>query len=212
MFCDNCGQELADDAKFCSKCGNVIKTKCKNIYLALILTFLITGLGSVYAGNIKKGAVLFLARLVFIVLGGYIANFFIILSILVWAYAFYEAYCDVQIANGHKNPKLLDDFQKWDQKGKTIAILIICVISIVLIFSCVGIPIIDNYTPEDLSNYHHHYSSGGGSSSSSHSSHYGGVDTSPNTVAKNDPDSYYDYYDYGDNDKIDEYLESQGFD
>ena len=171
------------------------------------MTFFITGIGSVYAGNIKKGLVLFLARFVFILVGGFIANFFIILSILVWAYAFYEAYRDVQIANGHKNPKLIDDFQKWNQKSKTIAILITCVILAVVIFGCVGITIIDNYTPEDLSNYHHH-----SSSSSSHSSHYGGVDTSPNTVAKNDPGSYYDYYEYGDNDKIDEYLESQGFD
>ncbi len=207
MFCNNCGCELADNSTFCSKCGNKIKTKSKNIYLALILTFFITGLGSVYAGNIKKGLVLFLARFVFILVGGVIANFFIILSILVWAYAFYEAYRDVQIANGHKNPKLIDDFQKWNQKSKTIAILITCVILAVVIFGCVGITIIDNYTPEDLSNYHHHSSSG-----SSHSSHYGGVDTSPNTVAKNDPGSYYDYYEYGDNDKIDEYLESQGFD
>ena len=207
MFCNNCGCELADNATFCSKCGNKIKTKSKNIYLALILTFFITGIGSVYAGNIKKGLVLFLARFVFILVGGFIANFFIILSILVWAYAFYEAYRDVQIANGHKNPKLIDDFQKWNQKSKTIAILITCVILAVVIFGCVGITIIDNYTPEDLSNYHHH-----SSSSSSHSSHYGGVDTSPNTVAKNDPGSYYDYYEYGDNDKIDEYLESQGFD
>ena len=135
----------------------------------------------------------------FIVLGGYMANFFIVLSILVWTYAFYEVYYDVQIANGHKNPKLIDDFQKWDQKSKTIAILITCVILIVMIFSWVGIVITDNYSPEDLTNYHH------SCSSSSHSSHYGEVDTSPNTIAKNDPGSYYDYYDYGDNDEIDEY-------
>ena len=209
MFCDNCGDELPDDARFCSKCGSVIKTKSKNIYLALILTFLMTGFGSVYAGDIKKGAILFLARIVFIVLGAYIANFFIVLSILVWAYAFYEVYYDVQIANGHKNPNLIDDFQKWDQKGKIIAILITCVISIVIVFTCVGIVIVDNYSPEDLTNYHHSSSS---SSHSSHSSHYGGVDTSPNTIAKNDPGSYYDYYDYGDNDEIDEYLESEGYD
>ena len=44
------------------------------------------------------------------------------------------------------------------------------------------------------------------------SSHYGGVNGYPHTVAKNDPDWYYDHYDYGDYDKIDEYLESQGYD
>ena len=40
---------------------------------------------------------------------------------------------------------------------------------------------------------------------------YQGVDDSPYTLAKNDPDWYYDHYDYGDYDKIDEYLESQGY-
>lgn len=49
-------------------------------------------------------------------------------------------------------------------------------------------------------------SSGGGGS------HYGGVDTSPYGLAKNDPGAYYDHYEYGDNYDIDDYLESQGFD
>lgn len=31
-------------------------------------------------------------------------------------------------------------------------------------------------------------------------------------IAKKDSDWFYDHYDYGDNDKIDEYLESQGYD
>lgn len=43
-------------------------------------------------------------------------------------------------------------------------------------------------------------------------SHYRGVDTSPDTIAKNDPDSYYDYYEYGDNPDVDDYLESEGYD
>ena len=46
----------------------------------------------------------------------------------------------------------------------------------------------------------------------SYPSHYGGVDTSPDTIAKNDPDSYYDYYEYGDNPDVDDYLESEGYD
>ena len=54
-------------------------------------------------------------------------------------------------------------------------------------------------------NYHEYYPSSG------LSSHYG-VDTSPSTIARNDPDWYYDHYEYGDNPKIDDYLESQGYD
>nr|WP_295163263.1 hypothetical protein [uncultured Methanobrevibacter sp.] len=54
-------------------------------------------------------------------------------------------------------------------------------------------------------------SSPSSSSGSSSGSHYG-VDTSPYGLAKNDPGAYYDHYEYGDNYKIDDYLESQGFD
>jgi hypothetical protein len=38
------------------------------------------------------------------------------------------------------------------------------------------------------------------------------VDDSPYTIARNDPDWYYDHYEYGDNYAIDDYLESQGYD
>lgn len=55
-------------------------------------------------------------------------------------------------------------------------------------------------------NYHDY------SYSSSSSGHYRGVDDSPYSIARKDPDWYYDHYDYGDYDKIDEYLESHGYD
>ena len=42
--------------------------------------------------------------------------------------------------------------------------------------------------------------------------HYGGVDTSPRAIASTSPDWFYDSYDYGDYDDIDEYLESEGYD
>ena len=50
MFCENCGTELADNATFCSNCGNRVGVnRKKNIYIALVLTFILTGLGSIYA-------------------------------------------------------------------------------------------------------------------------------------------------------------------
>ncbi len=42
----------------------------------------------------------------------------------------------------------------------------------------------------------------GSSSYEGSSSHYKGADTSSNTLTKNDPDSYYDHYEYGDNPNI----------
>ena len=210
MYCDNCGTELADGASFCSNCGNKVKRNHKNVYLALLLTFILTGLGSVYAGNTKNGLILFAVRIVTAIFGLFV-NILLVFSVLVWAYAFYEAYKDVQIANGHSNPKLLDDFNGWNQNTKIISVLIIVIILIFTVGGCMSVLSLNTHNSGD-SDTHYYISDSGSGSSSSHSSHYGGVDDSPRTIAKNDPDWYYDHYDYGDNDKIDEYLESEGYD
>lgn len=210
MYCETCGAELPDDAGFCSSCGKKIEKKHKNIYIALVLTFILTGLGSIYAGNAKKGLVLLIVRLALGIIGVFISAFFA-LSIIVWAYAFYEAYRDVQTANGRRNPKLVDDFKGWDRNRQIITILIVFIILIFTVSGCYNALTLDTYSSDD-SGDSYYVGSSGGSSSSYSSSHYGGVDDSPSTIAKNDPDWYYDHYEYGDNDEIDEYLESQGYD
>ena len=204
MFCDNCGCNLADNATFCSKCGKKIKNK--NIYIALILTFILTGLGSIYAGNTKKGLALLILRVLFAVLAIF-SNIFGILSVLVWIYGFYEVYNDVQIANRNSSPNLINDFKNKNRHSKIIAILIICVILILTINTFTIFSSTDSYSPGDSDN-----SSYESYSYESPSSHYKGVDTSPDTLAKNNPGSYYDYYEYGDNPDIDDYLESEGYD
>ena len=213
MFCDNCGCELADGAKFCSNCGNRVEVRnSKNIYIALVLTFFITGLGSIYAGNKIKGLILLIVRIVFVIFGVFI-NMFLVFSMLVWAYAFYEAYKDVQIANGRHNPKLINDFKTWNQNSKIIAAVVICIILIITISGCASVLMVDTYSPSHSGSHYYSSGSGSGSSGSSGSSHhYGGVDDSPSTIAKNDPDWYYDHYEYGDNPDIDDYLESEGYD
>lgn len=225
-FCENCGTELADNAQFCSNCGNKVntfqKSIHKNIYLALILTFIVTGLGSIYAGNVKKGLILLVARVASIVIGVFI-GVFLYFSFLIWAYAFYEAYKDVEIANGNPNPNLIKDFKGWKQDRQIITVLIIVIILMLTVSGCSMIFTTYNnyndyndYSDDSDTSYHESYSSsgssGGSSVGSSSSSHYGGVDDSPHTIAKNDPDWYYDHYDYGDYDDIDEDLESQGYD
>ena len=214
MFCDKCGTELADEAKdfsFSLVIGepSVSRSNRKNIYIALILTFVITGLGSIYAGNTKKGLILLISRIAFAVLGLFI-SIFLVFTVVIWAYAFYEAYRDVQIANGHSNPKLLNDFKTWNQNNKIMAILIISIILILAVSGCISMLTVNNYSSGDSGT--HYYVSDSGSGSSGGSSHYGGVDTSPSTIARNDPDWYYDHYEYGDNPDIDDYLESQGYD
>lgn len=178
----------------------------KNIYIALILTFILTGLGSIYAGNTKKGLALLIFRVLFAALA-FFSNIFGILSVLVWVYGFYEVYNDVQIANRNSSPNLINDFKNWNQQNKIIAILIICAILILTLNSLISFSSTDSYSPGDSATSNHvSYSY------DSYPSHYGGVDTSPDTIAKNDPDSYYDYYEYGDNPDVDDYLESEGYD
>ena len=218
MYCGNCGEKLEDDAKFCSKCGFSVRgeaSKSKNIYIALILTFIFSGLGSIYAGNVRKGVILLSLRIILAALGWFI-GIFSVLSVLVWTYSFYEAYKDVEIANGNSNPNLIRDFKGWNQNSRIIAVLIVLIIMIITVAGFAGFLVSNDHSND--SSKSHYYSSGSsssgssGSSGSSHSSHYGGVDDSPHTIAKNDPDWYYDHYDYGDYDDIDEYLESQGYD
>ncbi|MGV8133071.1 MAG: zinc ribbon domain-containing protein, partial [Methanobrevibacter sp.] len=85
--------------------------------------------------------------------------------------------------------------------------LIICAILILTLNSLTIFSSTDSYPSDDsdTSNYVSY-------SHDSTPSHYKGVDTSPDTIAKNDPDSYYDYYEYGDDPDIDDYLESEGYD
>lgn len=119
----------------------------------------------------------------------------------------YEVYNDVQIANRNSSPNLINDFKNWNQQNKIIAILIICAILILTLNSLITFSSTDSYPSDDsdTSNYVSY-------SYESPSSHYRGVDTSPDTLAKNDPDWYYDHYEYGDNPDVDDYLESEGYD
>lgn len=67
MYCNNCGSEMADDAKFCPKCGKeagaqprasgthgVAYTE-KSVGLAVVLSLIIVGAGQMYAGKVGRG-------------------------------------------------------------------------------------------------------------------------------------------------------------
>ena len=92
---------------------------------------------------------------------------------------------------------LINDFKNWNQQNKIIAILIICAILILTLNSFTIFSSTDSYYSDDSDT-----SSYGSYSYDNYPSHYRGVDTSPDTIAKNDPDSYYDYYEYGDNEGL----------
>lgn len=62
--------------------------------LALIISFFLPGIGTVYAGNIMKGIIIFIVALIL----GALATIFLlgiiayILYIIVWLYGMYDAY------------------------------------------------------------------------------------------------------------------------
>ena len=213
MYCPNCGCKLADGAAYCSSCGFKIERKNKNLYIAWILTFFISGLGSIYAGKVEKGLKLLAIRIIFTCLGLFM-GIFSVLGLAVWAYSFYAAYKDVEEVNGRPNQNPIEDFKAMNRGSQIIAVILISLIVIFTFSACFSL--MTPYTHSSDDSKSHYYSSdsssGSGSLASSHSSKYGGVDTSPRTIAKDDPDWFYDYYDYGDYDEIDEYLESQGYD
>ena len=98
-FCSNCGETIDINAEICPKCGVRVggSTEEKNPLLALILSFLIVGLGQFYNGHSTKGIILF----VLAIISGILIFFFIglILWPIVWIYAMYDAYKSAELIN-----------------------------------------------------------------------------------------------------------------
>jgi TM2 domain-containing membrane protein YozV len=65
-----------------------------NPILALIISFFLPGIGTVYAGNIMKGIIIFIIAVILGVLAGIFLLGIIayILYVLVWLYGMYDAY------------------------------------------------------------------------------------------------------------------------
>ncbi len=110
-FCENCGAPISDDATYCEGCGEktgnpgpaepspspsvparpVQKAKdtpvpqVKNPFIALILSLLITGIGQIYNGQLKKGLLLLVGVIILWVV-------FWPIAIIVWLFGMYDAY------------------------------------------------------------------------------------------------------------------------
>lgn len=137
MFCDKCSMEIPDTARFCSNCGNQIKktnkiTNEKNMILALFLSILLPGLGLCYAGDKKKGVILFVAILVLYRMRK--VQIFLIISIILWIYAIYETYREIKRANGEENPNLLEDIGNISHNENTLPIIAIVLLFIATYF------------------------------------------------------------------------------
>lgn len=116
MYCQNCGSQLPDSAKFCDRCGAKVGTDTersnsnteynmasimvnkKSEALALILSLLIPGLGQIYNGQVSKGAMMIVAAIVCAVLT-FVFFSIGILYIVLWIYAMYDAFKDAKEYN-----------------------------------------------------------------------------------------------------------------
>ena len=111
------GSRINPSANASNRAFNVKKDK--NMITALIISFILPGMGIFYAGNKKKGIVLFIAGLIFAFMG-IRAPISAVIGILIWAYGLYGTYNEVRIANGALAPKQtapaehLDDNQDFN--------------------------------------------------------------------------------------------------
>ncbi|MCX6677704.1 MAG: zinc ribbon domain-containing protein [Methanothrix sp.] len=103
-FCTNCGSVIDIKAVVCPKCGvrqsgSMGFVGEKNPAIAALLSFLVVGLGQVYAGKPKRGIVLFAASVVFVIAGFLVVP--ILAALACWIGSIYDAY---KIAEGEPGP------------------------------------------------------------------------------------------------------------
>ena len=103
-FCQYCGAEIDARAEICPKCGVRVAAPSPVVYeagktpvLALILSFLLPGLGQIYNGQAGKGVLMIFAAIVCAVLTLFIIGFF--LYLIVWIYGMFDAYVTAEAYN-----------------------------------------------------------------------------------------------------------------
>lgn len=72
----------------------------KNMIVAMIISFIFTGLGIAYAGDLKKGIGIFAVGVILNILGMFVNQIFSYISIIVWVVALYLTYQEVKAVNG----------------------------------------------------------------------------------------------------------------
>jgi hypothetical protein len=72
----------------------------KNMKVAIVISLIFTGLGIAYAGDVKKGLTYFAIAIVLNVMGMWVSYLFSWASYILWAYALYLTYLEVNAVNG----------------------------------------------------------------------------------------------------------------
>lgn len=68
----------------------------KNLAISLILSFIWSGLGLIYAGDMRKGIILAVLAVVFYLLMIFVNPIFGMLVFIVWIYSLYATYKEVK--------------------------------------------------------------------------------------------------------------------
>lgn len=196
MFCEKCGEQNPDDAHFCRGCGRELKPVAvkqeKSMILAMILSFILAGIGVAYAGNVKKGILLFAVCLICNVLG-FGLSYLRIIAIFIWVFAMYVTYIEVEKANGHENPNISEDFRSWTTNRKIVSLIAVVVILLIAMGGVIG-ALAPHNSSDYIGDHSSHSSSGSGSGSSHHSS-----DSYSSSSNGHDVESHYEG-DYGSSD------------
>lgn len=103
-FCPHCGAAVDPQAEICPKCGVRIKQAPKleafdrkSPGIAAVLSFLFTGLGQIYNGQIGKGIGFLLLGIIFALTALVLIGF--ILYPIFWIYNVYDAYSTAKKIN-----------------------------------------------------------------------------------------------------------------
>lgn len=72
----------------------------KNMIIAMILSIIWSGLGLIYADEMKMGIILAVLALIFELINFFVNNLAGIVVFIIWAYSLYATYKQVKAVNG----------------------------------------------------------------------------------------------------------------
>jgi TM2 domain-containing membrane protein YozV len=148
MFCHQCGAEVSEGSKFCESCGAqvnqdfeykyeekqteqkthyTLSENQKNPTLAAIASFLWSGMGQVYNGNLFKGFAFLIGALI----GSMI---FLIPGIIIWIFGIYDAYNTANQMNRGEIPYV-------EHSMGQIIIFVLATLALIVIFFIFGLAI-----------------------------------------------------------------------
>ena len=72
----------------------------KNMIIALVLSFIWSGLGLIYAEDMQKGIILAVLAVICYILMYFVSQIFGMVVFIVWIYSIYATYKQVKVVNG----------------------------------------------------------------------------------------------------------------